>query len=325
MTGYMPNGQKSFGLFLRHGSLQYWPRKRAKRIVTRTRHWAPSKDAKPLGFAGWKAGMTHVQLVDQNSKSPTFGKTIVKPVTVLDAPSLFVAAIRFYKTSFNGDRAVGEKWSKLPKDIKLKLKTDIKSEMPKEFDNITLVVATQPAKSGMRQIKSDLFEIGIGGTSDQKLAYADSVLGKEINAKDIFKPGEFVDASAVTKAFGFTGPVKRFGIRIQTRKDKQMHRHVGSIGSTVPRHIDWRVPAAGQHGFHTRTDFTKKLIMIDDASKVTPSGGFVGYGLPKSVILIEGSVPGPRKRLVRIRKAARDSRTIPIDVKYISVESKQGK
>ena len=309
----------------RHGSLQYWPRKRAKRIVTRTRHWAPSKDAKPLGFAGWKAGMTHVQLVDQNSKSPTFGKTIVKPVTVLDAPSLFVAAIRFYKTSFNGDHAVGEKWSKLPKDIKLKLKTDIKSEMPKEFDNITLVVATQPAKSGMRQIKSDLFEIGIGGTSDQKLAYADSVLGKEINAKDIFKPGEFVDASAVTKAFGFTGPVKRFGIRIQTRKDKQMHRHVGSIGSTVPRHIDWRVPAAGQHGFHTRTDFTKKLIMIDDASKVTPSGGFVGYGLPKSVILIEGSVPGPRKRLVRIRKAARDSRTIPIDVKYISVESKQGK
>jgi len=269
--------------------------------------------------------MTHVQLVDQNSKSPTFGKTIVKPVTVLDAPSLFVAAIRFYKIFVNGDRAAGEKWSKLPKDIKLKLKTDIKSEIPKEYDNITLVVATQPAKSGMRQIKSDLFEIGIGGTADQKLAYAESVLGKEINAKDILKPGEFVDASAVTKAFGFTGPVKRFGIRIQTRKDKQMHRHTGSIGSTVPRHIDWRVPLPGQHGFHTRTDYNKKVIMIDDASKVTPSGGFVGYGLPKSVILVEGSVPGPRKRLIRLRKAVRDTRTIPIDIKYISVESKQGK
>nr|AJS12126.1 50S ribosomal protein L3P [uncultured archaeon] len=278
--------------------------------------------------------MTHVQLVDQNSKSPTFGKTIVKPVTVLDAPSLFVAAIRFYKTS-PPSSVVGEKWAKLPKDIKLKIKTNTasaakptgeqSSHTHPEFDNITLIVATQPAKSGMRQIKSDVFEIAVGGPNDQKLAYCESVLGKEINAKDIFKPGEFVDASAVTKAFGFTGPVKRFGIRIQTRKDKQMHRHVGSIGSTVPRHIDWRVPAAGQHGFHTRTDFTKKLIMIDDASKVTPSGGFVGYGLPKSVILIEGSVPGPRKRLVRLRRAARDSRTIPIDIKYISVESKQGK
>src|SRR3990167_4098018 len=113
----------------RHGSLQYWPRKRAKRIVTRTRHWAPSKDAKPLGFAGWKAGMTHVQLIDQNSKSPTFGKTIVRPVTVLDAPSLFVAAIRFYSAS----KSVGEKWAKLPKDVKLKLKMNSKSENPKEF------------------------------------------------------------------------------------------------------------------------------------------------------------------------------------------------
>ena len=267
--------------------------------------------------------MTHVQLVDQNSKSPTFGKTIVKPVTVLDAPSLFVCGLRFYKTIASSSHSVGEKWAKLPKDIKLKLKMNSKSEAPKDYDDIHLIVATQPAKSGMRQIKSDIFEIAVGGSD--KLAYCESMLGKEISAKDAFKPGEFVDVSAVTKAFGFTGPVKRFGIRIQTRKDKQMHRHVGSIGSTVPRHIDWRVPAAGQHGFHTRTEFSKKVIMIDDAQKVIPSGGFVGYGLPKSVILIEGSVPGPRKRLIRLRRAARETRTIPIDVKFISTSSKQGK
>lgn len=310
----------------RHGSLQYWPRKRAKRIVVRTRHWPTFKDAKLLGFAGWKAGMTHVQLVDQNSKSPTYGKTIVKPVTVLDAPSLFVCALRFYKTSFDSEKTVGEKWSKLPKDLKLKIKTNSKSEKPKDFDDVHLVVATQPTKSGMRKQTSDLFEIGVGGNLEEKLKYAESTLGKEISAKDIFKPGEFVDVSAVTQGYGFTGPVKRFGIRIQTRKDKQMHRHVGSIGSTVPRHIDWRVPAAGQHGFHTRTEFSKKLIMIeDDGKKVTPSGGFVGYGLPRSVILVEGSVPGPRKRLVRLRKSVRETGTTPVDVKYISLQSKQGK
>ncbi len=307
----------------RHGSLQYWPRKRAKRIVTRTRHWPSSKDVRALGFAGWKAGMTHVQLVDQNSKSPTYGKTIVRPVTILDAPSLFVAAIRFYSDS-PSSHVVGEKWAKLPKDVKLKIKTDTKSSSPSQFDDVHLVVATQPSKSGLHARKSDLFEIAVGGTLEQKIAYCESLLGKEISAKDVFKPGEFVDASAVTKAFGFTGPVKRFGIRIQTRKDKQMHRHVGSIGSTVPRHIDWRVPAAGQHGFHTRTEYSKKVIMIDDAAKVTPSGGFVGYGLPRQVILVEGSVPGPRKRLIRLRKAVRETRTIPVDVKYISLESKQG-
>lgn len=318
----------------RHGSLQFWPRRRAKRIVARTSYWPSSKDAKLLGFAGWKAGMTHVLVVDQNSKSPTFGRTIVRPATVLDAPSLFVSAIRFYHDSLSA----GEKWAKLPKDVKLKIKVakgekaesktqqtgEQSSHTPFEFDDVRLLVATQPAKSGLHARKSDIFEIGIGGTPEQKLAYADSLLGKEISAKDVFKPGEFVDVSAVTRGFGFTGPVKRFGIRIQTRKDKQMHRHVGSIGSTVPRHVDWRVPAAGQHGFHTRTEFSKRLLMIEDGAKVTPAGGFVGYGLPKSVMLIEGSVPGPAKRLVRIRRAIRETRAIPADVKFISVESKQG-
>ena len=327
----------------RHGSLQYWPRRRAKRIITRTSHWPESKEARVLGFAGWKAGMTHVQLVDNNSKSPTYGKIIVKPVTVLDAPSLFVAAIRFYKTSLSRT-AVGEKWAKLPKDLKLKIMTNSKSQtagekptdvqrtssasshtFSKDFDDVRLVVATQPAKSGMHATKSDVFEMAVGGSKEQKLAHCESLLGKEISGKDVFKPGEFADVSAVTRGYGFMGPVKRFHIRIQTRKDKQMHRHVGSIGSTVPRHIDWRVPAAGQYGYFARTEFSKKLIMIDeDAAKVMPKGGFVGYGLPKSVILIEGSVPGPSKRLIRLRKAARMNKLLPVEVKYISQESKQG-
>ena len=301
--------------------MQYWPRKRAKSIVTRTSHWPSSKEAKLLGFAGWKAGMTHVQLVDQNSKSPTYGKTISKPVTVLDAPSLFACAIRFYSFS----KSVGEKWAKVPKDLKLKVGSG-KPESDVKYDDVKLVVATQPEKSGMRSTKSDMFEIGIGGSLQEKVAYCESVLGKEVSAKDVFKAGEFIDASAVTRGYGYMGAVKRFGIRIQTRKDKQMHRHVGSIGSTVPRKVDWRVPQAGQYGFHTRTEFSKKLVMIEeDGKKVTPKGGFVGYGLPNSVILIEGSVPGPSKRLVRIRKAARVSKVIPIDMKYISLESKQGK
>ena len=152
------------------------------------------------------------------------------------------------------------------------------------------------------------------------------MLGKALDAKDVFKPGEFVDVSAVTKGSGYTGAVKRYGIRIQTRKDKQMHRHVGSIGSTVPRHIDWRVPMAGQYGYLTRTEFGKRIIeMSDDAKKVTPKGGFVGYGNVKSYLLVEGSVPGPSKRLIRLRKSVRSAKVAPVDVRYVSTESKQGR
>jgi large subunit ribosomal protein L3 len=311
----------------RRGSLQYWPRKRAKRIYARTSYWPESAEAKPLGFAGWKVAMTHVQLVDNYAKSQSFGKTITKSVTIIEAPSLFVCGLRFYKNS-PSLHVCGELWSeKIPKDIDIKRKAFAgKGKEINDYDDIQLLVLTQPEKSGMKKKKPELFEIGIGGKKEEKYEYAKSMLGKEINADDVFKPGEFTDTSGVTKGHGFTGPVKRFGIRMQTRKDKQMHRHAGSIGSTVPRHVDWRVPLPGQYGYFNRTEFNKRILMIeDDAKKVTPDGGFLGYGLLKNkYIVIEGSVPGPSKRLIRIRKSTRNTKHSPTEIKFVSLKSKQG-
>jgi large subunit ribosomal protein L3 len=313
----------------RRGSLQYWPRKRAKRIYPRLTA-PPSDELKPLGFAGWKAGMTHILLIDDVQKSPSFGKAVAKPATIIDAPSLFVCGIRTYKKTVNGLQTISEKWAeKIPKglEIERKTKTGSRKDITAEgVSDVRLIVSTQPSKSGMHKKKPDIFEIPVGGKdAGKKFEYASSLLGKELNASDVFKAGEYVDASGVTKGFGFTGPVKRFGIRIQTRKDKQMHRHVGSIGSTTPRKVDWRVPAPGQHGFHTRTEFNKKVLIIDsDIKKIMPKGGLLGYGIPSSYVLVEGSVPGSRKRLVMLKKAWRPKRFSVPDIKFISTESKQG-
>ena len=248
--------------------MQYWPRKRADRIYARVSTWPASKDAKPLGFAGWKAGMTHVQYIDNNAGSPTQGKLISKPVTILDAPSLFVAAVRFYKRTISGWKTAGEAWGKVPSDIDIKRKTAPgKKDAPAEFDDVRLLLCTQPSKSGMKRKKPELFEIGIGGKPDEKKQYALSVLGKEISAKEVFKAGEFVDISGITKGHGFTGVVKRFGVRIGTRKSKQAHRHTGSVGPTTPSHILHTVPLAGQYGFFKRTEFNKLIVMIDDDAK----------------------------------------------------------
>lgn len=299
----------------RRGSLQFWPRKRAKRIYSSLKS--------DIGFAAFKAGMTHVEITDNNSKSSTYGKVIVKPVTILDAPSLFVLGIRYYKKTTSGLKAVSEKWTdNIPKDLEIKRKTlPGKGKDTEDFDESRLIVATQPSKSGMHKKKPDIFEMNFEGDVKTK----SDLLGKEISAADVFKPGEFIDVSGVTKGFGFTGPVVRYGIRIQTRKDEQHHRHVGSIGPVVPRKVSWRVPAAGQYGYFNRTETSKRVLAIDtDGSKVNADGGLIGYGLVNNYIIIEGSIPGARKRLIMLKKSHRPKNAIPVDIKSISTTSKQG-
>ncbi|HLD84087.1 MAG TPA: 50S ribosomal protein L3 [archaeon] len=303
----------------RRGSLQY-KRVRAKRIYPRVSFFREGTEAKPMMFAGWKAGMTHVKYTDSDSKSPTYGKVITKAATILETPSLLVCGVRFYANN----RSVGEKWMEnLPKNVQKKSGNQA-GKFAENAKDARLIVATQPRKSGMKKDMPEIFEIGIGGEAPTKIEYAKSLLGKEISAKDIFVSGEAIDVTGVTQGFGYTGPVKRYGIRIQFRKDKQMNRHVGSLGPTTPGKVDWRVPQAGQYGFFTRTEKNKRVLLIgNEPAKINANGGMLGYGLVKSdYMLIEGSLPGTRKRLVMLRKA--DGKALPVELSYVSLKSKQG-
>ncbi|MEM1851858.1 MAG: 50S ribosomal protein L3, partial [Acidilobaceae archaeon] len=72
----------------RRGSLGFSPRKRAARLVPRVKSWPKVNTNRPtlLAFLGYKAGMTHVFIVDEMPTSPTFGKEIFVPVTVVETP-----------------------------------------------------------------------------------------------------------------------------------------------------------------------------------------------------------------------------------------------
>ena len=81
----------------RFGSLAYYPRKRTKKQVASIRSWARVKEAKLLGFAGYKVGMAHLMITDNNPNSMTKGTTIFCPATIIECPPLKTASIRFYK------------------------------------------------------------------------------------------------------------------------------------------------------------------------------------------------------------------------------------
>lgn len=321
----------------RSGSMQFWPRKRAKREVARIRTWNSTPKAQFLGFAGYKAGMTHVLVEDVRKNSLTKGEQISVPVSIIECPPLKIYSVRLYKKVGTGIKVSSEivvsKDKDLVKSVPLPKKGgDIESVKPEDFDEIRVNVFTQPKLTGFGKKKPELFEVGVGGSKEEALAYVKNNISKEISVKDLFKEGQFVDTHVVTTGKGFQGPVKRFGVSIRNHKSEKTIRGPGSIcgGWKAQGHMMYRVSHAGQMGYHTRTEYNKQIIAIlDKPEDVNPIGGIIRYGLVKNTyVLVKGSVAGPKKRLVRFCTPARRNKKVAEEAPKlisISLESRQGR
>ena len=313
--------------------MQFWPRVKAKRPHARIRKWNAVREGL-LGFAGYKVGMTHAIIIDNKATTKTKGEEIFWPVTIIECPPLKTASIRFYKKTSLGSNPVSQTLAdnldkELAKKISLPKKSEKKTEETKEYDNITLIVYTQPKLTGIGKKKPEIFEIAIGGNKEEKLDYAKGKLGKEIKMNEIFKEGEQIDIHAVTKGKGFQGPVKRFGITLRSHKSEKSVRNPGSLGGWKAQgHVMYRVSHAGQTGYHQRTEYNKLILKIGDKpEEIQEKGGFVRYGNVKNqYVLIKGSIAGSKKRLIKFSHAIKPSKTVPKEapaISYISKESKQ--
>lgn len=328
----------------RKGSIAFSPRKRSAKETPRIKSWPLVDHPGLLGFAGYKVGMTHVMMVDNYKHSPTEGMEVSTPVTILEVPPVFVMGIRAYKKTSRGLEALTDVLAdnlkeELSRKLKLPQEYNQETALAKIQENmddvaeIRALINTNPGVTSLPKKKPEIFECGMGGkTAQEQLDFALEVLGKEISVHDVFSDGEHVDSIAVTKGKGFQGPVKRWGVRIQYGKAARSSkgRHVGSIGPWTPSRTMWTVAQAGQMGYHKRTEYNKKILKIGNSSQVeevNPAGGFVKYGLVKNDhLIIKGSLPGPSKRLVILRKAIRGKakHDDAPQLNYISTASKQG-
>ncbi|MBI2147028.1 50S ribosomal protein L3 [Candidatus Woesearchaeota archaeon] len=319
--------------------MAYWPRKRARRSYPRVNaSLAKGKEVRPVEFAGYKAGMTHLVMVDNRQTSKTKGQPISIPVTIIECPPLNVVGVRFLTKTAWGTRVKTEVFAKpdkgkeLGKRLPLPKKDTLSSLPSVSLDGICavhLLVATQPNLVGFGKKIPDLFEVALPGAVQAQADYAKSVVGKELAVQDILKEGQQVDVHAVTKGKGFQGPVKRFGVAIRQHKAEKTKRGPGSLGAwRGQQHMMYRVAHAGQMGYHSRTEWNKPIVKISsDVSAINPAGGIGRYGLVKSpYLLLRGSVAGSKKRLVRLTQSMRPDHTIPTEaptVQYISTSSQQ--
>ncbi len=290
----------------RSGSMQYWPRKRASDIVARIRTWTETKEKKLLGFPAYKTGMSHIIANDNIPTSITKGEEIQIPVTILECPPIKIAAIMLYGKDAYGLHCTGQiNAEKQEKEILRKItaqKKPSKEPQTKEAQEVRVLAYTQPKMTGIGKKKPEMLELGIGGANAQeKLEYAKSILGKELTITDVFKEGQVVDVTSITKGKGLQGPVKRFGISLRSHKSEKTKRGPGSLGPWHGPRL-YRVAHAGQMGFQQRTERNKQIMKIGtDVEKINAKGGFVRYGLVKNqYLLMKGGIGGARKRLITL-------------------------
>ena len=114
---------------------------------------------------------------------------------------------------------------------------------------------------------------------------------QEIKA-DIFEVGDKVDATAISKGKGFQGAIKRHGQhRGPMAHGSKFHRHAGSNGAcSDPSKVFKGKKMPGQMGHKKITIQNLEVVRVDAEN---------------NLLLIKGSVPGPKKSLVTIKETVK--------------------
>ncbi len=119
----------------------------------------------------------------------------------------------------------------------------------------------------------------------------DFKVGNEIKA-DIFQAEDIVDIQGVSKGKGFQGVIKRHGQQRGPMGHGSMyHRRPGSMGAcATPGRVFKGKKLPGHMGHVTVTIQNLRVVRVD---------------LDKNVILVKGSVPGPKGAILKVKNAVK--------------------
>jgi len=168
--------------------------------------------------------------------------------------------------------------------------TQVKTEATDGYNAVQLGFGeakqlNSPEKGHLKEIGQfeHLREFSVDDVSSVKV-------GQKIDV-DMFKPGDLLDVTGISKGKGFAGVVKRYHFAggPKTHGQSDRHRAPGSIGATTsPGRVLKGTRMAGHMGDRRVTARNLKLLEVDSA---------------RHLLLVKGAVPGARKGLLLIKKA----------------------
>ncbi|MCP4632866.1 MAG: 50S ribosomal protein L3 [candidate division Zixibacteria bacterium] len=169
--------------------------------------------------------------------------------------------------------------------------TQIKTDKTDGYNAVQLAFGSKKEKLINKPTAGHLKKSNLDTTrylKEVRLKSVDEVkLGQQIKA-NIFSVGDIVHVTGVSKGLGFQGTVRRhkFAGGDKTHGQSDRHRAPGSIGqSSSPSRVFKGVRMAGRMGGDTITVKNLKIVGVD---------------IDKNYLLIEGSIPGKSKNLVKV-------------------------
>ena len=153
--------------------------------------------------------------------------------------------------------------------------------------NVNKPDAGHYAKAGVAPAKH-LIEVRVEDTAEYEL-------GQEINIADVFEKGQKADVSGVSKGKGFAGVMKRHNFAGQNASHgvHKTHRAPGSIGAcATPARVFKGMKMAGRMGGERVTTLSLEVVGVD---------------AERNLLLLGGSVPGPKGSIVLVREAVKAS------------------
>jgi large subunit ribosomal protein L3 len=208
------------------------------------------------GILGRKIGMTQVFKED--------GRLV--PVSVIEATPMVVVQVKTMDT--DGYEAIQIGFG----DIK---ESKVKKPMKGHY-----------GKAGV-DAKRNLVEFRVDNASEYEVGQVISV--------DIFKEGDFINVSGISKGKGTQGTIKRYNQSIGPKSHgSKFHRAAGSLGSSAsPSRVFKGMHMAGRMGNEQVTVKNLQVVRVD---------------MDRNLLLVKGAVPGPKKGIITIKESVKNGR-----------------
>ena len=186
-------------------------------------------------------------------------------------------------------------------DLKPTVITQVKTLDKNGYQAVQVGFLPKKAKSSNKAERGHAKAAGVDGfyhfqefriPNSQQLG--DLAVGKVLSSEFV-KEGEFVDLTAVSKGKGFQGGVKRYHMAggYKSHGASLSHRQLGSIGNRAdPGKCFKNKKMAGQMGNEQVTVQNVRVVRVD---------------LENQLLLVHGSVPGPKSGIVTIRRTVKNA------------------